>query len=62
MPKKTWRVWPDSCPECGGEIEIHTSADEEGKCYDGDEVHCTECDMRTGMTVYENGECEIQSV
>lgn len=56
-----WKDWPDSCLECGSDMEIQTDATEDGKCFDGDPVRCVECSFTSIIAVHEDGTCEIQS-
>jgi hypothetical protein len=55
-----WKFWEhDSCPECGGGMEVFTSAPE-GSCYDGDTAKCMDCGLRTGISVDEDGTSWLQ--
>ena len=58
--EKEWEAWAgDSCPECGGSLEVLTSAGT-GSCYDGDLVRCMDCPMQTGMSVDEDGNAWVE--
>lgn len=60
MANETWRYYPDSCPDCGSDLEVFTDSDEEGFVFDDDPVQCVECGARGIITVYGEDAVEIQ--
>ncbi len=62
MRAASWKDidWED-CPNCGGSVQVLTTADA-GYCHDGDNVRCTDCGFRGGMSVDEDGSAWVQDV
>lgn len=40
---KQWRYYPDSCNDCGNDLEVFTESEQEGFVFDEEEVRCVEC-------------------
>lgn len=55
MSKENWVLADEfECGECGASAEVLTSSKKEGYYFDGDNVRCTECDLKGGIDIHED--------
>jgi hypothetical protein len=59
--EKWQRIDFEFCPECSGNIEVFTMADD-NQCYDSDSARCEDCPFQTVMSVDESGVAWLQEV
>lgn len=62
MKQKQWQYYPDSCRDCGGDVEVFTDSDKEGFVFDDDLVRCcdVECGAKGIITIFGEDAVEIQ--
>lgn len=57
---KQWRHYPDSCQDCGNDLEVFTESEEEGFVFDNDPVRCVECSATGYMDVRDTDDVRVE--
>jgi len=57
---KQWQDYPDSCNDCGADLEAFTESEQEGYVFDGDDVRCVECSTTGYMVVLHEDDVRIE--
>lgn len=61
MSEQQWRHYPDSCNDCGNDMEIFTESGEEGFAFEADPVRCVECGAKGIISIFGDGDdCSVE--
>jgi len=59
MADYAWKDWPESCPECGGGLQVFSNDPRDSWAWDNDAVRCIdpECGITGEIRAYEEDDC-----